>query len=170
MNNGSPTHALLVFSLGFAWTAPGCMGGSLPDDDDVAPDGPTRFAGHLYDEDTGADLPDCEVGVTRSQAVRSDEAGRFSIDVEREAVVNVRCEGGLVRSFQLPDVAAVDWEINIDFWGAEVASTDCLLDLEADLTGLGLDPGDGSTEIRVLRADGSARSFTRAACRAVPGT
>jgi hypothetical protein len=128
------------------------------DDDDVG--STTRFTGTVFDEDTREELPGCEVGVTRSQAVRSDTYGEFSIDVPTGSIVNVRCEGAVVRSFELPPVAEIDWLINIDFWGVGQTSTDCLLDLEADLSGLGLDVGDGFAEVRVLRSDGTAGTFT----------
>ncbi|GEM_PF-2910572 len=133
------------------------------DDDDDAGAGATLVEGRVFDEDTTAAVADCEVGVTRSQAVRTTREGRFSITVDRGSVFNVRCEGAIVRSFQLPDVDAVDWEINVDFWGAPPADEDCFLNVTADLTALGIEAGDGTAEVVVLGADGVGRPFRREA-------
>ncbi len=140
-----------------------CVG---DDDDSVAPDDEdddagsdtTVVSGRVFDEDTTAAVADCEVGVRRSQAVRTTREGRFSIEVERGGAFNVRCEGAIVRSFQLPDVEAVDWEINVDFWGVDEEDVDCLLNVTADFSGLGLEAEDGVGEVGIL---GVGRGFQR---------
>jgi hypothetical protein len=133
---------------------------TVSNDDDAAST-TTLAEGRVYDEDTDAPVRDCEVGVRRSESTLTTPEGRFSIEVARGAVLNVRCPGAIVRSFQLPEIDAINWEINVDFWGAEPVTPECIVNVTADFTGLGLASGDGSAEVVVLGSDGYSVRFAR---------
>ena len=158
---GEDRKSQLVLTVaGAALLMGGCPTDVVDDDDTTDGGDGITFAGRLVDADRGDGLDGCLVGETFDAAATSGADGSFSLQLSAAgATVHVACDGGVLRSFRLPEgPAAFNWEVPVDMGTGPDLGVECGPNISGDAEPVGVAAGEGSMELRLL-TDSSTGSW-----------
>ncbi len=160
MRGRDQTSRIVVALASAALLAAGCPTGGVDDDDSTGGGDGITFAGRLVDADRGNGLDGCLVGETVDGAVESGSDGGFSLQLSGAgATVHVDCDGGVLRSFRLPEgPAAFNWDIPVNMGTGPDLGVECVPNISGDAEDVGIAAGEGSMELRLL-TDSSTGSW-----------